>query len=239
MAKTNPPAYRSISDSVRRDIIARRLVPGDRLPVETELAEHFAVSRSTIREVLRDLTSQNLVETTRGATGGTFVVVPRPDAMARSLGVGITMLANSDTLSVAQMLEAREILEVPLARLACERATDDEIQQVCSHCDLRVEQSGEGRDLASNWGFHTLISKAAGNPLLELMAEPILFVLETRFATVSGSNDFVQNVESQHQQIAEMMKQRDADGCATAMQEHLDFLRPYYRNYDARLSPIR
>jgi len=235
----NQPAYRAISDSVRRDIIERRLLPGDRLPVETELAEHFGVSRSTIREVLRDLTSQNLVETTRGATGGTFVVVPQPDAMARSLGVGITMLANSDTLSVAQMLEAREILEVPLARLATERASEAAVDEICAHCDVRLERRAEGRDLESNWGFHSLVAKAAGNPLLELMAEPVFHVLETRFSTIRGSNNFAQNIELQHQEIARRMKERDVDGCADAMREHLDFLRPYYRKFDARLSAER
>ena len=117
MTNDRTPAYRTISDSIRNDILARRLVPGDQLPIETDLAERFGVSRSTVREALRELASQNLVETTRGATGGTFVVVPSTDTLARSLTIGIEMLASSADLRVEEMLEARELLEVPAARL--------------------------------------------------------------------------------------------------------------------------
>ena len=229
------PAYKAISDSIRRDILARRLVPGDRLPVETELADRFGVSRSTVREALRDLTSQNLVETTRGATGGTFVVVPQPEALVRSLGVGIAMLAGSEDLSVEQMLEARMILEVPAARLACERATAADLGAVRTYVDDRVNALSQGRDLGSNWGFHTLLTKAAHNPLLELMAEPIFNVLETRFAAVKESNQFLQAVEDQHLSIADAVDSRDADAAAEAMREHLVYLRPLYLDFDTRL----
>ncbi len=229
------PAYRTISDSIRRDIIGRRLLPGDRLPAETDLAEHFGVSRSTIREVLRDLTTQNLVETTRGATGGTFVVVPRPEALARSLGVGISMLAGNDSLSVDQMLEAREILEVPLARLACERATESEVDAICEYAEVKLDTRSVERDLEVNWGFHSLISAAARNPLVELLCEPVLFVLENSFAAVTESADYIRHVEDQHQDIAACLRARDPDGAAESMRHHLQYLRPFYRRVDARL----
>ncbi len=235
MTPKRPPAYRSISNSIRSDIIARRLRPGDRLPVETDLAEHFGVSRSTIREVLRDLATQNLVETTRGATGGTFVVVPRPEAMARSLGVGISMLASNENLTVEQMLEAREVLEVPMTRIACLRATDDEVDEICNYADDRFDARSAGRDLEANWGFHSLIAKAARNPLLELMCEPVLFVLENAFAAVTESAEYDRQVEQQHRAIAAGIRARDADGAAAAMREHLQYLRPFYRRFDARL----
>ena len=49
------------------------LTPGDRLPSEVELGQAFGVSRSTVREALRSLSSQHLVYTSRGVTGGSFV----------------------------------------------------------------------------------------------------------------------------------------------------------------------
>lgn len=233
------PAYRTISDSIRRDIIGRRLLPGDRLPPEMDLAEHFGVSRSTIREVLRDLTRQNLVETTRGATGGTFVVVPRPEALARSLGVGISMLASNDNLSVDQMLETRTVLEVPLTRMACERATDAEIDEICRYADANLDGGADRRDLDANWGFHSLIATAARNPLLELLCEPVLFVLEDSFAAVTESSDYMRSVEHQHREIAELIRARDAAAAGDAMGRHLEFLRPHYRRIDVRLGRRR
>lgn len=206
--------------------------------METDLADRFGVSRSTVREALRDLASQNLVETTRGATGGTFVVVPQPEALARSLGVGIAMLASSEDLTVEQMLEARMVLEVPAARFACERATDDEIDEIFEYIASRMEvhETTAAGELVANWGFHTLMSKAAHNPLLELMAEPIFNVLETRFSTIKKSKELGVTVEEQHREIAEALRSRDTEACADAMRRHLEYLRPAYLSYETRLS---
>ena len=237
MTAKSLPAYRTISDSIRRDIVGRRLLPGDRLPNENDLADHFGVSRSTIREVLRDLTRQNLVETTRGSTGGTFVVVPRPEALARSLGVGISMLAGNDNLSVDQMLEAREVLEVPLTRLASERGTEAEIDAICRYADESLDAERPRSDLDatfSTWGFHSLIASAARNPLLELLCEPVLFVLEDWFAVSSSTDVYLSSVEEQHREIAKLLSERDGAGAADAMRRHLEFLRPHYRRVVAR-----
>lgn len=237
MSAKRIPAYQALSDSIRRDIIGRRLLPGDRLPSENDLADHFGVSRSTIREVLRDLTRQNLVETKRGSTGGTFVVVPRPEALARSLGLGISMLAGNDNLSVDQMLEARDVLEVPLTRLACERATDDEIDAICRYADASLDAEKPRSDLDATfatWGFHSLIASAARNPLLELLCEPVLFVLEDWFAVSSSTDEYLFMVEQQHREIAKLMRERDAEEAASAMRRHLAFLRPHYGRIVAR-----
>lgn len=235
MTVERPPAYRAISDSIRDDILSRRLVPGDRLPVETDLADRFGVSRSTVREALRELASQNLVETTRGATGGTFVVVPRPDHLARSLAVGIEMLAGGTDLNVAEMLEAREILEIPAARFASARATEAQQIAVRAYIESRRAQEAAGRELHANWNFHTLVMQAANNPLLELMAEPIFHVLQTRFAQISAPSGFRRRVEDDHRRIAEAVLAHDSDAAASAMHDHLEYLRPSYKEFDTRL----
>lgn len=235
MTSERLPAYRAIADSIRDDILSRRLVPGDRLPVETELAERFGVSRSTVREALRELASQNLVETTRGATGGTFVVVPSAASLVQSLSMGIELLAGSTDLNVAQMLEARELLEVPAARIAAERADDERRDHLDRYLSSRRQEAEQGGELIANWNFHSLVLKAAANPLLELMAEPIFHVLQTRFASIRASAQFRRQVEADHQAIGEAISARRPDQAAEAMLEHLEFLRPSYLEFDTRL----
>lgn len=235
MATDQKPAYRAISDSIREDILDQRLVPGDRLPVETDLAERFGVSRSTVREALRELTSQNIVRTTRGATGGTFVVVPTTESLTRSLTVGIEMMAGSTDLTVVEMLEAREILEIPAARLACERGESDQLEAIDEHIQSRLAAEAEGRELIANWNFHMLVVKAANNPLLELMSQPIFHVLQTRFAQIRASSGFRQTVESDHREIAAAVLARDAETASGLMLDHLDRLRPSYQEFDTRL----
>jgi DNA-binding FadR family transcriptional regulator len=235
MATQQTPAYRAISDSIRDDILAQRLVPGDRLPVETELADRFGVSRSTIREALRELASQNLVKTTRGATGGTFVVVPSTDSLARSLTVGIEMMAAGTDLTVVEMLEARELLEVPASRLATERGSEEQLGQIREYLDHRRQDEASGRELVANWNFHVLVVKAANNPLLELMSQPIFHVLQTRFAQVRAPSGFRSQVERDHRAIGDAILGRDVERAGELMYDHLERLRPSYQEFDTRL----
>ncbi len=235
MTTDQTPAYRAISDSIRNDILAQRLVPGDRLPVETELADRFSVSRSTVREALRELASQNLVVTTRGATGGTFVVVPSTENLARSLTIGIEMMAASTDLTVQEMLEAREFLELPAARLAAERGTEEQHELIREYLRSRQADEEAGRELIANWRLHQLILKAANNPLLELMAQPIFHVLQTRFAQISAPSGFRRQVLQNHRAIADAILNRDADLAAQVMFDHLEWLRPSYQEFDTRL----
>ncbi len=235
MSTDRTPAYRAISDSIRDDILARRVVPGDRLPIETDLAEKFGVSRSTVREALRELASQNLVETIRGATGGTFVVVPRHEDLAQSLAVGIQVLANSTDVTVGKMLEARELLEVPAARYAGERGTEDQLDAIQAYVEGRRAEQEAGRQLRTNWGFHTLLVRAANNELIELMAEPIFRVLKTRFARITAPASFSRQVELDHREIAAALLERNGEAAAAAMRDHLAYLRPSYKEFDSRL----
>lgn len=220
------PAYRAIADSIREDIRSRRLLPGDRLPSEAEMAERFGVSRPTVREALRVVASQHLVETTRGATGGTFVVVPDSQNLVLSLSLGIELLASGSDLTVTQLLEARELLEIPAARLATERATSDDLDLIGLSLDPAT--SGGGVELMSNWTFHSLVVRAANNPLLELMAEPIFGVLQSRFSSNRASTQHRDQVDQDHRAIADAINAGDDDGAAEAMQSHLTYLRPVY-----------
>lgn len=235
MTTDQTPAYRAISDSIRNDILAQRLVPGDRLPVETELAERFSVSRSTVREALRELASQNLVVTTRGATGGTFVVVPSTDSLAQSLTIGIEMMAASTDLTVLEMLEARELLEVPAAKLAAERGTAEQFDLIREYLKSRKADEAGGRDLVANWSLHQLVVKASNNPLLELMAQPIFHVLQTRFAQISAPSGFRRRVEKDHRAIANAILNEEPDVAGQLMFDHLEWLRPSYQEFDTRL----
>ena len=76
------PAYQVLADALRAKILAGELEPGRKLPIEPELSAQYGVSRSTVREALRVLASQNLIATTRGVSGGSFVAPPNPEQIS-------------------------------------------------------------------------------------------------------------------------------------------------------------
>lgn len=191
----------------------------------------FSVSRPTVREALRVVASQHLVETTRGATGGTFIVVPDSEDLVESLSIGIDLLASGRELTVAQMLEARELLEVPAVSLAAERATSEDLDLIALSFDPTTQPSGDGVELMSNWTFHSLVVRAAHNPLLELMAEPIFGVLQSRFSSNRASTRHRSRVRGDHGAIADAIRAGDDVGAAEAMRSHLTYLSPVYDTF--------
>jgi DNA-binding GntR family transcriptional regulator len=87
------PAYQQVADQLRDRILDGSLTSGDRLPTEIELSEIFGVSRSTIREALRVLASKDLIRTTRGTTGGTFVARVQFDQVSDYLEMSLGLMS--------------------------------------------------------------------------------------------------------------------------------------------------
>ena len=91
------------------------------------LAEELGVSRATVREALRLLGAENLIRTAKGAGGGSFVTVPSADHLSESLRSGLGRLAHAEHVTLDELLEARELLEVPAAQLAARRRADEDV----------------------------------------------------------------------------------------------------------------
>jgi DNA-binding FadR family transcriptional regulator len=237
-ATVNQPAYRQVADGIRHLILTGDLLPGERLPVESELAVRFGVGRSTVREAIRSLTSENLTVTIRGVTGGTFVNRPEPDQVSESLMTGLDFLTVTEELSVAELLEARELLEVPAARLAGARRTEEQLERILAHLPTSPGDESS-RSFESRRGFHLRIVEAAGNRLLEVMTGPVFYVLQTRFLRNEAPKRFWRRVDEEHRRIAAAIATGDADLAAEEMAEHLQHLRTTYGKIDRRAAGSR
>lgn len=226
------PAYRSIARRLRELILDGRLVPGQRLPNEAELSASFSVSRSTIREALRELSSQNLIVTTRGVTGGSFVAHPDSNQIAGSLEAGLGLLSMTHEVSVDELLEARELLEVPAARLAAHRRSEEQLAQL--RAAMREEHAALQTDFEGHRRFHAAVLDAAGNGLLEIMTRPLFSVLRGRFLRDQAPPKFWEQVTEDHGLILARIEAADGNGAAHEMLHHLERLRDTYLEIDAR-----
>lgn len=222
-------AFQQVADQLREAILGGALVAGDRLPTESELCERFGVSRSTVREALRTLASEGLVTTSRGAGGGTFVALPRADNVVEFLTGTFSLMAGSREVSVLELLEARELLEVPAARQAAAGGDDAAVARVRSAVPSQV---GSG-SFDSNHAFHEAVLTAAPNRLLRVMAQPLFATLQTRFLRDRATPRFWQEVLDDHRRIAAAIGDGDGEGAAAAMTAHLQHLRPTYEDIDA------
>ena len=97
----------------------QKLLPGDKLPPERQLAELLEVSRPSLREALHILQAQGVVQIKHGQ--GTFVQEP---VVAQELRASVM----TKTHGLNELFDAREVLEVPAAKWAAEKATKEDIR---------------------------------------------------------------------------------------------------------------
>jgi len=227
------PAYRQVADQLRALVLDGALAPGSRLPNETELSVMFGVGRSTIREALRTLASQNLVVTSRGVSGGTFVAHPDPGKVSEYLEASLGLLKGSSAVSVEELVETRELLEVPAARLAAQRRTAEQLEALRSAVadDALAAAAADADELAHNLRFHQLLLEASGNRLLRMVTTPVFPVLQAAFqrdAAVAPAR-FWPIVAADHVAILERVEAGDGEGAAKAMLDHLRHMTPTYQ----------
>lgn len=223
------PAYEQVAEQLRQLILVGDLRPGDQLPVEGRMCEIFGVSRSTVREAVRLLSAQDLVHTTRGVAGGTFVSAIDPDAVSGYLRMRLSLLSNADGVSVQEMLEARELVEVPAARFAAERATSEQRAALIEAADTERRARLQPRSFAERKEFHEILVQASGNRLLAMMNTPNFQVLQqSRFARADMPRSFWEEVDEDHRLIAAHVAAGDPDAAAAATHDHLRRLQRLY-----------
>lgn len=222
------PAYEQVAEQLRSLIMSADLKPGSRLPSEAELASMFGVGRTTIREGLRTLTSQQLLTTTRGVTGGTFVVTPDSDNISKYLETSIGLLTGTSRLTIGELLEARVCLELPATRMAARRLSPENTDTLRA----TVEIGSDAKTNMEHSRFHTAILEVAGNRMLEVMAKPIFDVLRTRLNRAAAPEDFWRQTSTEHAAIYQAIISGDEDGSERLMAEHLDHLASVYNAID-------
>jgi len=223
------PAYEQVVEQLRNLVINGDLRPGERLPSEADLAALFGVGRSTVREALRLLSSQGLVITRRGATGGTFVVSPDRDTICKYLEASLGLLAGPHRPGTDDLLEARMVLERPASRLAAIRHDDVQLSRIK---DTISTGPVANEDMFQSH-FHVAVLEASGNAMLEVMTRPVFDVLRTRMIRSAAPVEFWDRVVDDHRRILGAIAARDGDEAELAMQEHLLYLSPVYSSIDS------
>ena len=220
--------YELVAARLREQILEGVLGEGARLPKETVLAEDFGVSRATTREALRLLAAQGLIRTAKGAGGGSFVTVPSAGHLTESLRSGIGLLTTADDLTLEELLEVRELLEVPAARLAARRRSDEDLLMLEAAIPDRPLHLPTQEQFVYNRDFHSCVIAACGNTLLTIAAAPVFAVLQTHLSRSRLGRTWHRSINDHHRGIAAAIEAGDEQGAADQMHDHLLWLRPYY-----------
>jgi DNA-binding FadR family transcriptional regulator len=147
-------------------IVDGQLKDGDFLPFENELMAHFQVSRPTLREAVRVLESDRLVEVRRGSRTGAKVRVPGPEIVARP---GALLLAISGT-TLADVMSARIGIEPYAARLLADDGSRAAHKELRALVDGVPEARAAGTVAQASADLHRRLVELSGNATLSMIA---------------------------------------------------------------------
>lgn len=220
--------YEQLAKRLRGQILDGELTPGSRLPNENDLATAHGVSRSTVREALRLLGAQDLIRTTKGSRGGSFVTIPSAGRILDSLHSSIELLTSSRDVALGELLEARELLEVPAAGLAAQRRRKTDLDRLQETIPDHPLQLSTAEQFIFNRDFHSCVIDTCGNTLLSIAAQPVFRVLQTHLARSTLDANWHRSINIHHRDILEAIRSGDSAHSSRLMHEHLEFLRPHY-----------
>ena len=208
--------YEIISQRITERILDGEYKIGDRIPAEAELVAEFGVGRSSVREAVKSLQIQGILESTPGR--GTFVTAEA--LICISNGHVSDSVLQPDSLG--NILEARMALEQEIAWLAAMRRTDEDIEELQGTVDKLNQAEKTGALVSGSTGFHKLLSRATRNPVLIDLYNSILeSFYQIRLArTVSMISQHRQG-NSEHQAILDAVKNRDPEEARRLMFTHM------------------
>src|SRR5438552_10788443 len=197
-----------------------RWAPGDQIPRERELAERFRVSWTSVREALRALEMQGVIESRQG--GGTFVRTADTEALVPPLAAAILR----GQRELAEVLEVRELIEPGIARLAATRATSEPVSELEHLLERQQECIANGRPFVDeDTAFHYTLARAADNHILLRLHNVILDLLRESRQSYLHVPDRPQMSLRGHEAILGAIKAHDAEAAYGASLAHITEVR--------------
>lgn len=222
-------AFHAVVEALRGEILAGRRTPGERLPGEQTLVEQFGVSRSVVREALRVLEAQGLVEVRHGYQGGAFVASEGLSSLLAALQDSLQL----GELGVGELYEARLVLEPVMARLAAGRADAEMIASLRDkNAEIERLVAADEDPFAANMEFHALIARASGNRALSLPLEALFGLWETLHGRYPPLKPVTRQSVAAHERLIEAIAAGDSEIAWQVMVEHLRALEARFRKLE-------
>jgi len=195
-------------------ILSARLQPGDRLPPEHRLAEELGVSRSVLREGIKALEERGLVEVKQGS--GTFVRSPSSEMLSDSF----SLFLRTRIARFSQLMEVREILDVEIAGLLAQRATEEDLQSLTRSIARMWELLGSPEQFVEeDVAFHIAFYAAMKNEVLLTIMQPIMELLSEAMSMTFEAPGSAESSLHRHEKLLEHIRAGDREGARRAMRE--------------------
>jgi len=208
---------------VKQRIFTGTYKKGQRLPAELELAKEHEVSRSVIRESLRNLESLGLVTIKKGPKGGIFI----SESYHKPISDSLQGLVDAGQVTEENIFDIRLLLETYATAQAALNADDKEIARLRSLLDPPREKLNNAQWLQANRSrFHLGLARAAKNPVLEVLMNGLIRLLRKYFKDFHDL-EFERRSLVTHGKILTAVENRDPETARTLMEAYILDMRDF------------
>ncbi|UGQ13173.1 FadR family transcriptional regulator [Yinghuangia sp. ASG 101] len=214
-----PKAADVLAAEVRERILSGEFTEGMALPPERQLVEQTGLSRATVREALRILEVEQLLEIRPGRGGGAFVHRPNRESLAST----VQLVIRGQQIRLDALHETREAIEPTCAALAAERRTERDLAALDA-AQVELVEAGDDipRFLRANLRWHNAVARAGGNELL-------IGFMSALSQAIYASTDIQPFMDAEvrrttaraHERIAEAIREGDKDAATRRMIRHI------------------
>jgi DNA-binding FadR family transcriptional regulator len=210
-----------VEDQLRDAIKSGTLRSGDRLPSEITLASTFSVSRSTVREALRTLVSDGLIEKFSGSGGGSFVRALDPRSVGTEFGRDLEILLGNDALESEWFSDIVRLLGRHCARLAAENRSESDLDIL-----RKIVEQAEGLDTGDHKiteldaEFYDAMFESSGN-VVGFIVLAALRVASSRVSAFAADDGSGARILESHAAIVSALEAGDPDAAELAVLDYL------------------
>ncbi|MEW5721958.1 MAG: FadR/GntR family transcriptional regulator [Thermodesulfobacteriota bacterium] len=221
--------FEAIAEQIRESIYAGKLTPGDKLPTERELAKIFNTSRVSVRSALLNLEQAGFLDIRQGAGGGFFI----KELNVKLFTENLHAMLRVGKATISDITEARSIIEPQAARLAAERATDEDLAGMAEAIyGFQDRGSQEGPPSPQDFSFHVRLAEATKNPAIIIISQSLVSILFKSWAEYYMSSTLNREINRQHQDILEAVRQKDGSLAQRLMAQHVANMRDMFLRYE-------
>ncbi|WP_066309104.1 FadR/GntR family transcriptional regulator [Bacillus sp. FJAT-29814] len=193
--------HERVVEAIQLYIKEMNMMKGDKLPSVKEMTEKLNVSHSSLREGLRVLEANDMIEVINGK--GIFV-------KDTSLRFEAKIEVENEKALLLNVIEVRRLLEGKAIELAAIRATEEELEQMEKYLSEAIRLSDLGMESSKeDWSFHKMIYQASHNPVLESVAESVSTIFNKLWSRPFGIDKIFEDTYPLHQMLFEEIKRRN------------------------------
>lgn len=211
---SRPNLVEEVTSVLRKRIISGEYPVDSSIPSEGDLGKSLGVSRNVIREAMRNLSSQGLIEVSQGKRPR--VKSGDSDAVINSL----ESFLHSNDRSLEHLTEVRFSLELEIASLAARRCNAEDLTELEKDIQLLSEAKNQKKCIEADVSFHLNMARATHNPVFVMIYTTISKMLN-KLLEASYENLDLSDIVDRHLNIIDAVKSGDSDKARIAMRKHI------------------